>query len=69
MCEYVFINIKSIWDLQFMQRLLAWEKKISQEKFNAYFKKKSKSKDETDGIQINNVLTSVTEKITSVALV
>ena len=33
-----------------------------------YFKKKSQSKDETDGIQITNVLTSLTENVTSVEL-
>ena len=37
------------------------KKKMNKEKFLAYFKKKSQSKDETDGIQITNVLTSVTE--------
>ena len=37
---------------------------MSKEKFLAYFKKKSQSKDETDGIQITNVLTSVTKNVT-----
>ena len=32
-------------------------------KFIGYFEKKSQSKDETDGIQITNVLTSVTENV------
>ena len=41
---------------------------MNKEKFLAYFKKKSQSKDETDGIQITNVLTSVTENVTSTAL-
>ena len=41
---------------------------MNKEKFLAYFKKKSQSKDETDGIQITNVLTSVTENVTSVKL-
>ena len=41
---------------------------MNKEKFLAYFKKKSQSKDETDGIQITNVLTSVTENVTSVEL-
>ena len=39
---------------------------MNKEKFLAYFKKKSQSKDETDGVQITNViLTSVTEDATS----
>ena len=38
---------------------------MNKERFLAYFKKKSQSKDETDGIQINNFLTSVTENVTS----
>ena len=38
---------------------------MNKEKFLAYFKKKSQSKDETDGIQITSVLTSVTENVTS----
>ena len=41
------------------------KKKINKEKFIAYFKKRSQSKDEIDGIQIINVLTSVTENATS----
>ena len=41
------------------------KKKRNKEKFLAYFKKKSSSKDETNGIQITNVLTSVTENVTS----
>ena len=42
------------------------KKKMNKEKFPAYFKKKSQSKDETDGVQITNViLTSVTEDATS----
>ena len=41
---------------------------MNKEKFLAYFKKKSQSKDETDGIQITNVLTSVTENVTSTEL-
>ena len=41
---------------------------MSNEKFLAYFKNKSQSKDETDGIQITNVLTSVTENVTSAEL-
>ena len=41
------------------------KKKINKEKFLAYFKKRSQSKDETDGIQITNVLTSVTENTSS----
>ena len=48
--------------------LLAWEKKINKKKIRVYFKKKSQSKDETDGIQITNVLTSLTENVTSVEL-
>ena len=35
---------------------------MNKEKFLANFKKKSQSKDETDGIQITNVLTSVIEE-------
>ena len=48
--------------------LLAWEKKINKKKIRVYFKKKSQNKDETDGIQITNVLTSLTENVTSVEL-
>ena len=43
-------------------------RKKDKEKFFAYFKKKSQSKDETDGIQITNVLTSVTGNVTSAEL-
>ena len=42
---------------------------MNKEKFRAYFKKKSQSKYETDGIQITNVLTSVTENVISGELV
>ena len=45
--------------------LLTWKF----EKFLAYFKKKSQSKDETNGIQITNVPTSMTENVTSSELV
>ena len=38
---------------------------MTKEKFLAYFKKKSQSKDETDATQIANVLTSVSENVTS----
>ena len=38
---------------------------MNKERFLAYFKKESQSKDETDGIQITNVLNSVTENVTS----
>ena len=38
---------------------------MNKQKFLAYFKQKSQSKDETNGIQITNVLTSVTENVTS----
>ena len=38
---------------------------MNKEKFLAYFKKKSQNKDETDGIQITNVLTSVAENVAS----
>ena len=42
---------------------------MNKEKIFAYFKKKSQSKDETDGIQITNVITSVTsENVTSAEL-
>ena len=41
---------------------------MDKEKFLAYFKKKSQSKDETDVIQITNALTSVTENVTSAEL-
>ena len=41
---------------------------MSKEKFLAYFKKKPQSKDETDGIQITSVLTSVTENVPSAEL-
>ena len=41
---------------------------MNKEKFFAYFKKKSQSKGETDGIQITNVLTPVTENVTSAKL-
>ena len=43
-------------------------KKNEQRKFLAYFKNKSQSKDEADGIQITNVLTSVTASVTSAEL-
>ena len=42
---------------------------MNKEKFYAYFKKKSQSKDETNGIQITNVPTSMTENVTSSELV
>ena len=42
---------------------------MNKEKFRAYFKKKSQNKYETDGIQITNVLTSVTENVISGELV
>ena len=42
---------------------------MNKEKFLAYFKKKSQSKDETDDIKITNVLTSVTQNVTSAELV
>ena len=38
---------------------------MHKEKFRAYFKKKSLSKNETDRIQITNVLISVIESVTS----
>ena len=38
---------------------------MHKEKFRAYFKKKSLSKNETDRIQITNVLISVIESFTS----
>ena len=41
---------------------------MNKEKILAYFKKKPQSKDETDGIEITNVLTSVTENVTSAEL-
>ena len=41
---------------------------MNKEKFLTYVKKKSQSKDETDGIKITNVLTSVTENVTSAEL-
>ena len=41
---------------------------MNKEKFLAYFKKKSQSKDETDDIKITNVLTSVTQNVTSAKL-
>ena len=41
---------------------------MNKETFLAYFKKKSQSKDETDGIQITNVPTSVAENVTSAEL-
>ena len=41
---------------------------MNKEKFLAHFKKKSQSQDENDGIQITNVLTSVTENVTSAEL-
>ena len=41
---------------------------MNKEKFLAYFKKKSQSQDENNGIQITNVLTSVTENVTSAEL-
>ena len=43
-------------------------KKNEQRKFLAYFKNKSQSKDETDGVQITNVLTSVKASVTSAEL-
>ena len=44
------------------------KKKMNKEKFLAYFKKKSQSKDEIDGIQITNVLISVTENVSPAEL-
>ena len=44
------------------------KKKINEKTFLAYFKKKSQSKDENDGSQIINVLTSLTENVTSAQL-
>ena len=44
------------------------KKKMTREKFRAYFKRKSQHKDETNGIQTTNVLTSMTENITSAEL-
>ena len=41
---------------------------MNKEKFLVFFKKKSQRKDEPDGIQITNVLTSATENVTSVEL-
>ena len=41
---------------------------MNKENFLAYFKKKSQSKDETDGIQLTNVVTLVTENFTSAEL-
>ena len=41
---------------------------MNKEKFPGYFQKKSQNKDETDGIQITNVLTSVIENVTPVEL-
>ena len=41
---------------------------MNKETFLAYFSKKSQSKDESDGIQITNVLTSLTENVTSAEL-
>ena len=41
---------------------------MNREKFRAYLKRKSQSKDETNGIQITNVLTSMTENVTSAEL-
>ena len=45
------------------------KKMMNQKKFLAYFKKKLQSKDETNGIQITNILTSMTENVTSAGLV
>ena len=42
---------------------------MNNEKFLAYFKKKSQSKNETDGIQITNVLALVAEHVTSAELI
>ena len=44
------------------------KKKMNKEIFLAYFKKKSQSKDKTDGIQITNVLISVTENVSPAEL-
>ena len=41
---------------------------MNKEKFLAYFKKKSQSKDQTNCIQITYVLSSVTEYVTSAKL-
>ena len=48
-----------------MRWILAWEKERWTKKNFAYFKKKSQTKDETEDIQITNVLTSVRENVTS----
>ena len=44
------------------------KKKMNKQKFRVYFKKNSQSKDEASSIQMTNVLTSVTENLTSVEL-
>ena len=44
------------------------KKKMNKEKFPGYFQKKSQNKDETDGIQLTNILTSVIENVTPVEL-
>ena len=44
------------------------KKKMNKQKFRVYFKKNSQSKDEVSSIQMTNVLTSVTENLTSVEL-
>ena len=41
---------------------------MNNERFLVHFKKKSRSKDETESIQTTNVLTSVTENVTSAEL-
>ena len=41
---------------------------MNKEKFLAYFKNKSQSKDESDGIQITFVITSVKANVTSAEL-
>ena len=68
MCK--FLSIERVWETCSLcggfklEKIWTKKTKINKEKFLAYFKKKSQSKDETDGIQITNVLTSVTENVT-----
>ena len=68
MCK--FLSIERVWETCSLcggfklEKIWTKKTKINKEKFLAYFKKKSQSKDETDGIQITNVLISVTENVT-----
>ena len=62
MCKFLSTE-RVLETCSFWGRFQLEKKKVNKGKFLGYFEKKSRSKDETDGIQITNVLTSVTENV------